>query len=651
MAQLALGIMRSGNKLSVSVINRSYRQKNLKLSRTVSLTSDLDNQTDVVNEIVAFLSQIAGDENLKKARVAYCVGFDEFMWNIVEMPPVSRDDIRQILQFELDSHLPMAPDDCIFDAQIVASTPGMNSRVVLIGADKSVLEQCREISARVDIGLDAIAPATSAVIRTARSADTGETSSAPEIFLCADGDRYEVVVVQDGRFLTGRSVVSENPWKTDGGVTEDTDPSMDDVSTTILKNIQLALLTCNQSSSLDGVAGITCVGSFPDGVIAGLTQRLPAVDVQTFQIEGFFTGQTPYSEIAATCIAMQLFEDPEEMLNLVPPNLRPVRRETGRILIGAAAGVLASAMILVGANSYWSTELKILETDAHIATLESQVNQITDINRRFTSAQDARKFFMARSVDYPSQLDILLEVTRILPAEDTEQTKKVWLENFEIENHEMKIRGDSDSPEGLLNALEESTYFEGVKFDGTVSGTRFTIKATISKRSTIEESGFEGEAAAGTQEGTGVQGTATPDAKVTATPEPAPDADPDFIDSGDDDGDASEIPEESEEEEFVRGPAFPRTRPGDTMIGDEEGMQHTEPLSPEEQNALDEMTEEEDMEEMKKNLFDFIRERKEAADLDPDAHRQYEEQDPDEAAANFLEFLKAAADAEQGEGN
>nr|HPQ41525.1 hypothetical protein [bacterium] len=337
MAQLALGIMRSGKKLSVSVINRSYRQKDLKLSRTFTLSADPENQTETVNEVVAVLEQISRDEKLKKARVGFGIGFQDFLWNVVEMPPVSRDDIRQILQFELDSHLPLATDDCIFDAQIIESTPGMNNRVVLIGVDKSVLESCQETSARADVGLDAITPAIGAIINTARSNRSATGNPEIEILLCAEGDEFTVVVTRDGRFLTGRTVVMENPWKPEASGNEDTEPSIDDLATTIYKNIQLALLACNRSGTLEDIERITCVGKFSDEVLQNLSRRQPAIAIDSFHLDGFFDGSTPFAEVAATCIALQMFEEAEDTINLLPPGLRPVRRDAGKMLISAAA--------------------------------------------------------------------------------------------------------------------------------------------------------------------------------------------------------------------------------------------------------------------------------------------------------------------------
>jgi len=636
MAQQALGIMRMGKTVSLAVISRSYKQSVLKFSQTYSLNTDDD--AEAKDRMITILRDLSNEQKLSKVRVAFGLDSRSFMWNVVDMPPVSKEDMRQILEFELDSHLPIDPDNVVFDTQNLDETPGLDSRVGLVAASRDIYESYREIAAKVDIELDSISPASMVILQTIKNNRT--VKPGVNIVLMAQGDQYEVIATIDGHFISSRIVGFGNPWKSDKFEESDTETLQDDVPSLILKNIQLVLLACNRACSLDTLEEITCVGKFDEIVLSELKERMQQTEFTAFYLDKLCPPESSYQEIAAVSLAMDLFSE-YEGLNLIPPAARPVRRDVGRIMIGAAAGLLVAAMILVGANSFWKTELNLASTDARLASLEHLVNQIIDINQRYSVSQDARNFFMSKSVNYPSHLDILLEVTRLLPAEDTETTKKVWLENYELENHLLMIRGDSDSPEGLLTALEESPYFEKVKFDGTVSGTRFTIKAVVSKIVEVTESPETDLPDESGKENAAVGSPLAEDMQSGS------DVDVSDKNSSKEEGkgDPETIPEE--EKETLRGPAFPKTKPAEVNAGEEE-MQHVDPLSPEEQEKLDNQIKEEDMEAMKDNLFKFIKERKESGDIDPAEHRNYENQDPDETAANFLEFLKAAA--ENGEG-
>jgi len=51
---------------------------------------------------------------------------------------------------------------------------------------------------------------------------------------------------------------------------------------------------------------------------------------------------------------------------------------------------------------------------------------------------------------------------------------------------------------------------------------------------------------------------------------------------------------------------------------------------------------------MKENLLSFIRDHKEEGNIVERDRDHYEEPDPEEAAANFLEFLKSASENRDG---
>ncbi|MCD4655514.1 hypothetical protein K8T06_16460, partial [bacterium] len=140
MAQQALGIMRSGQMMSVAVISRTYKQSILKYSQTYSLNADPEDNSEVISEMALILKKLSTEEKLGQVRGVFGLDSREYMWTIIEMPPVSQEDIRQIVEFELDSHLPVNPENVNFDAQILETTAGMNNRVALVATDKKNLE-------------------------------------------------------------------------------------------------------------------------------------------------------------------------------------------------------------------------------------------------------------------------------------------------------------------------------------------------------------------------------------------------------------------------------------------------------------------------------------------------------------------------------
>lgn len=386
-----------------------------------------------------------------------------------------------------------------------------------------------------------------------------------------------------------------------------------------------------------------------------LQKEFPGKPVKGFPIDGR-ADPIHFAEAGAIALAHEAFEN-GDAVNLLPHELRPVRRDMVRVLLGAAAGILAASVILVAANNYWATDLHLLKTDAKIASLEHEVNLITDVNLRYSAVQDARNFFLQKISEYPTHLDVLLETTRLLPAADTETIKKVWLEQFDIQDREMTIRGDSDSPEGIITILEESPLFEKVRFDGTVSGTRFTIKAGITKRIQDDDEGGEADSGIGsgeeTEGGSGI-GEAT-GAESSGSPTPTPQSTPTGNRS---DRSAPKNAGEQGEGEIMRGPAFPRSKP--EMQEPESMPEQDQPeavnpdmhesVNPAEQEAMQEEASSEDVEAMKNSLLDLIEKRRADGEMDQTDPGEYQEQNSEESAANFIEFLKSVSeDRKEGE--
>ncbi|MBN1879903.1 hypothetical protein JW823_07305 [bacterium] len=643
MAEFALGIFRSGNHWGFAVVQKSYRQTVVKNTYKFTLQSNPDDGMAVMTEMADAIGEILVSEKIRTARIS--LGLDEpnFLWNCLDMPPVSREDLRQIVRFDLDSHLPVDMDKCLFDVQVQEMVEGLSNRVTLFTAYRSIVEELRALPGCLHLVPDCVTPVDPAIIRYVDNLHPARDEKKLRLILCNTEPGIEIIVSRKGRFIANRTMSSGNPWISDQKPeTYSSDDSSDSKESSLLiQTIKLALLISHESS--EDIGDIFYTGLIPDDLLDDLRSEFPDVVVKSVSIDG--AEQQHYVQTAAISLAYELFED-EEGVNLLPQELRPVRRDTGRMILGAAAGLLVASMVLVGANNYWSTDLHLLKTEAKIASLENKVNLITDVNLRFSATQDARSYFLEKNIEYPSYLDVLLETTRLLPSEDTDTLKKVWLEQFDIENRELTIRGDSDSPEGIITILEESPLFEKVRFDGTVSGTRFTIKANISKLMRNEDDNAEaefgamssdqptGDAPAGSMKSqsseTSAKSTETPVRPGTQT-----------------ESENSSIYQGEESEPVERGPAYPRSKPGEPDSETETESTDLESLSPAEQEEMSEEIHREDVEAMKENLFNFIQERKDAGELDKSEESTYQEPEPDEAASNFIEFLKSVADSEK----
>ena len=63
----------------------------------------------------------------------------------VELPPVPGADVRQMVGFELERHLPFPPGEALFDFEVLSSEAGRPLRVLLVAVERRSQERIRQI--------------------------------------------------------------------------------------------------------------------------------------------------------------------------------------------------------------------------------------------------------------------------------------------------------------------------------------------------------------------------------------------------------------------------------------------------------------------------------------------------------------------------
>ncbi|MBN1355558.1 hypothetical protein JXA40_04710 [bacterium] len=645
MAQIGLGISILRGSVTLAAVNRSFRSTRLECVKSYALI-----QTDLMSdqrvaEVSLAIRTFCRDFNIKPAYAVMCLERGNFMWSNIEMPPVSKQDLKKLMQYELELHIPVDPATIYFDIVPGDDISGGVNKVVLVTSSRQVVDRYAEMVNEGGLRIRAVEPVPFAWWHYL-SLHRKDISQQPyRTVIAFSGNESEpavgILILKQGRPVVYRDVTWEDPWgRKPPGNRENGEKSgqqMHEMTRHILSEIRICYFGLGLKDAADDYGEIWVLGDPPawwrdsfDAVESG-TRRIQIIDPAD-------PGKTAGSlaEISAAGAAMADPED-ERAVNLLPENLRPVQRHMATILTGIFAGLLLSSSVLMMANAYWMTDVELLRTKTRIAGMEDSVKQILDINDRLTEVRGRWDFFWNMSQNYPNQLQILRELTRILPAADTSDKKKVHLEEYQANGNEIAIRGRSASPEGLITLLEDSPYFEKVQFDGTVSGDSFRIKAQLSRYQAIEADLGEGEEEA-------LEETASVEMEepVAAAPEEKPSR------PGDANG-GRDAQREDYTYELPRGPAFPRQRvdpSGEELPSGEPEIPPEIPGEP----APHEKTEEE-VEEMKQNLLEFIRTHKEEGNVVERDRQYYEEPDPDEAAANFLEFLKMAAEKRDAEGS
>jgi general secretion pathway protein L len=166
-------------------------------------------------------------------------------------------------------------------------------------------------------------------------------------------------------------------------------------------------------------------------------------------------------------------------LNLMPPEQRHKvvnsKVRDNLVLAGAAALLLVLAMAL----SLYLREHQVAELEEAIASVRGEANQVARIRNQIEGASEAAGFLASRRAESPLAVELLAEVTRILP-DDT------YLDRLVISNTSVQIQGKSQNAQQLIEKVNQSELLEAAAFRGSTrldarSGLEiFEINAQIS---------------------------------------------------------------------------------------------------------------------------------------------------------------------------
>ncbi len=175
-------------------------------------------------------------------------------------------------------------------------------------------------------------------------------------------------------------------------------------------------------------------------------------------------------------------EAPEcEGFNLLPEAERPhyvyARARLNWILAGVAAIVLA----LVMAQSLYLRGQAVERLQHEVAGLRQEAEAVMDLQRQLEDALAAANFLAERRRLQPVIIQVLDEISRILPDD-------IWLQQMQVRGDEVLMMGLAAGSQRLIELINDSPLLGDAEFRGainidpTTGQERFNARATINRR-------------------------------------------------------------------------------------------------------------------------------------------------------------------------
>jgi Tfp pilus assembly protein PilN len=380
----------------------------------------------------------------------------------IELPDVG-GELRDMVQFELERHLPFASDDASFDFVALPTGPARPAagsaprRVLIAAADRKVVEGALRLAeeARLrPIGLTVAAHDLPALVAPRQRGHV--------VWLHRLGDHTTLIFLAEGQLVLSRNV-----------------PTADD--DTLAAEIERSLAVTRwpgvDAVWRSGDGGPTESPTASTATMVGAPVAAPPYTARARALLAQISEPEPGAAQLAAAVAVSAGRRARP-LELLPVRLRP-RRFTRQQL--AALGALAAA-VLLGITALlvpgYRENRRLATVNKRIVELDGPVREVEQTLQELERKR--RLLSTIRSLESTTirPLPVLRELTELIPTD-------AWLTTVSLDAKGVELTGQAGAASALIPLLENSPRLDHVEFASPV--TRGRDKEQFRIRTTWEE--------------------------------------------------------------------------------------------------------------------------------------------------------------------
>lgn len=446
-----LGIAVGADRVSLAHITKRMFTVTLLQEASYPLAS-ADRPEERLQSLTDAVGTFVHGAGLQSSAVHLCLPRRELLLNRLVLPAAARENLAQVLEYEVERVIPLPRDEIFFGYQVRQSGGGEAGRlaVLLICVPQRIVRPY--MSALEGVGMRPKAISVSAGALGDLGAFCLGDLRAPTALVGGDGDAYEIALFLEGQLVASHAV--------DGPTARD--------------EAQIAALCARDLAEVfhsgEEPVRIFSVGATDVGelLFARTEGRLEVAD-------GASTEPEP-SVMPAIGAALGAVREGVIGLNLLPEEHRPGLQEGlfVPLMLGAAIVVLA---LLFGGSVIVRDEMIGRAIAREVAELKPHVAQVRVLEAEGRKLQEQAAVLTAdedqRMVQY------MRELTEKIPMD-------AYLTTLRFRNNRVEIDGFAARSSELIQVLEASPMFRSVKFTSPVTTgqggkERFSIVAEVEK--------------------------------------------------------------------------------------------------------------------------------------------------------------------------
>ncbi len=491
-SRYSLGIDLRDNRLRLAYVSAGQGSTTLEEYLELPLPSAQDNLAEYESVFVENLRKFVIENKIKTEQVVISVAQQDVIFRKIEVPDVKDEDIRQILEFEVERHVPFSRKDIYFDFHVIGPKAANKLDIFFVATKKERVNFLLSLLEKAGVSYSGLELSTFALFNCFNYQNRKSDEKSNCILLDIGLDEVEVGVVQNGNFIFSHSVSKKTLLADTAGQKESGADNVDELAAHLeggnrrlahkmskeLKYLMASLEKNFQDITIDRImlAGGEVSSQLPLFLYSGTQIETSNWNpLQGINYDGFET--PPVEGAVAIGLALEALEVSPVGVNLMPPAERDSLKKGSSFVFPLVLSVILFLLIIANGASYLIKErMQLQEIEKRIEELKPEVVLVQKQTQRYQKLRDRMKNLHAITRQPTPVLNILKELTLKLPAD-------AWLENFRMTKKEIELRGSAGAASNLIPVLEASPLFKDVKFTSAITSRagkdKFKIKITL----------------------------------------------------------------------------------------------------------------------------------------------------------------------------
>ena len=440
--QTSLGVDLQDNAVSLAYLRASFRDVRLAAYAVYPIEKGMS-ETEKADRIGGLLADFLKKNSIAPAGVFLGVPRDSTILRYVELPLVTKENLRESLGYEMEKYVPFALDEVYFDYQITEEDKGAGKiKILLVAARKEAIDLLLDLANRIGVKVSGVEVSSTAMAnyfsgRIER--DGGDTHA----LIYLRDQALELNVLTGGVLSYSRSfTLAEHEG---------------DLHELILQ--ELKRLKQGLGQDQERLATLFC-GPSPEGALVDRLRDEEEIEVRLPDLSR--TGISSTALVPAYGLALKGISKVKSDINLVPFSLRKKASRLGYYTAFVLLGLVLLSALAWGGGNILFKQLHFRRLNEETTRVRAELVDIDRAKARCREVEERIDYLNGLYAEDIGPLNVLKELSERIP-------KSAWIRNFTFSDEGVRIEGRAESSSELIPSLESSPMFKDVTFLSSIT--------------------------------------------------------------------------------------------------------------------------------------------------------------------------------------